>query len=60
MAMRKGVRFAARKSNNEWMLIPTIGIIDERYYYGYTVFAVAFGWLKWRCKLEFGVKMWGC
>lgn len=40
------------------MLIPTIGLIDECYYYGYRVFAVAFGWLKWRCKVEFGVKKW--
>ena len=57
--MRKGVRIAARKSNNEWMLIPTFGIIDERHYYGYKVFSVAFAWLKWRCKVEFGVKKWG-
>lgn len=56
--MRKGVRFAAKKSNNEWIIIPTFGIINERHYYGYPVVAVAFAWLKWRCKVELGAKKW--
>lgn len=45
-------------AKNEWFLIPCIGIINERHYYGYRVFAVAFAWLRFRCKVEFGVKKW--
>lgn len=52
------MRFSWAMAKNEWFLIPSIGIIDSRHYYGYTVFAVAFGWLRWRCKVEFGVKKW--
>lgn len=58
MVMRKSVRYSAAKSDNEWFVIPSVGIINERHYYGYTVIAVAFAWLKWRCKLEIGVKKW--
>lgn len=38
------------------MLIPTFGWINERYYYGYPVIAIAFAWLCWRCKIEIGVR----
>lgn len=50
------MRFKWAKSENQWFLIPCIGIIDERYYYGYKVFSVAFAWLRWRFKVKFGVK----
>lgn len=50
------MRFSWNVAKNEWFLTPCIGIIDERYYYGYTVVAVAFAWLRWRFKVEFGVK----
>lgn len=53
------MRFSWQVTKNEWFLIPCIGIIDERHFYGYTVFAVAFAWLRWRGKVEFGVKKWG-
>lgn len=49
------MRFKWAKSKNQWFLIPCIGIIDERHYYD-KVFAVAFAWLVWRFKVEFGVK----
>lgn len=47
------MRFKAAKTTNEFMLIPTFGWINERYYYGYPVIAIAFAWL---CKIEIGVK----
>lgn len=50
------MRFKAAKTTNEFMLIPTFGWINERYYYGYPVIAIAFAWLCWRCKIEIGVK----
>lgn len=53
---KKGLRFKGAISKNEVMLIPTIGWINERHYYGYPVIAIAFAWLKWRCKVEIGVK----
>ena len=30
--------------------------VEERYYYGYPVIAIAFAWLCWRCKVEIGVR----
>lgn len=50
------MRFKAAKTTNEFMVIPTFGWINERYYYGYPVIAIAFAWLCWRCKIEIGVK----
>lgn len=58
MAEYKSIRFKAQKAKNEWFIIPSFGIINERFYYGYPVFAVAFAWLRWRCKVEIGVKKW--
>lgn len=58
MAYYKGVRFKTQKSKKQWVILPTFGIINERAYYGYPVFAIAFAWLCWRCKVEFGVRKW--
>lgn len=52
------IRFKGAKTENEVMLIPTFGWINERYYYGYPVIAIAFTWLCWRCKIEIGVRKW--
>lgn len=60
MTEYKSVRFKSVKVKNEWFITPAIGIIDRRNYYGYPVFAIAFAWLKWRCKVEVGVKRWRC
>lgn len=49
------MRFSWGLAKYEWFVTPAIGIITERNYYGYTVFAVAFAWLKFRCKVTFGV-----
>lgn len=50
------MRFKAAIDKFQWFIIPCIGVIDERPYYGYRVIAIAFAWLCWRCKVEFGVK----
>lgn len=50
------IRFKGAKPKNEVVLIPTFGWINERYYYGYPVIAIAFAWLRWRCKIEIGVR----
>ena len=52
------MRFKAAIDKNQVFLIPTIGWINERYYYGYPVIAIAFAWLVFRCKVEFGLKKW--
>ena len=44
---------------DEVFIIPTFGFINKRYYYGYPVIAVAFAWLRWRFKIEIGVKPGG-
>lgn len=41
---------------DEVFIIPTFGFINRRPYYGYPVIAVAFAWLRWRFKIEIGVK----
>ena len=41
------MRFKRAKTENEVMLIPTFGWLNERYYYGYPVIASAFAWLCW-------------
>lgn len=52
------MRFAAAVDKKQVFLIPTIGWINERYYYGYPVWSIAFAWLTWRCKIVFGIKKW--
>lgn len=52
------MRFKKAIDRNQWFLIPCIGIINERKYYGYPVFAIAFAWLVFRCKVSFGIKKW--
>lgn len=52
------MRFVSKRAKNEWFITPSFGIINERNYYGYPVIAIAFAWLRWRCKVEFGVKKW--
>lgn len=44
---------------DEVFIIPTFGFINRRPYYGYPVIAVAFAWLRWRFKIEIGVKPGG-
>ena len=50
------MRFKAAKTPNKFILIPTFGWINERYYYGYPGIAIAFAWLYWRGKIEIGAK----
>ena len=50
------MRFVTAISNNEWFFFPALGLINEKGYYGYTVIAIGFAWLRFRCKVEFGVK----
>lgn len=55
--MKKRIRIKAQFVKNEIMVIPTFGIVNERHYYGYPVIALAFGWLCFRAKIEFGVRV---
>ena len=41
---------------HEIVLLPTIGILNRRYYYGYPVIGISFIWLKWQVVLVFGLK----
>ena len=53
------MRFKGAIDKNQWFIIPCIGVINERWYYGYPVIAVAFAFLIFRFKVEIGVKRWG-
>ncbi len=55
--IKKKIRIKAQIVKNEIMIIPTFGFVNERHYYGYPVIAIAFGWLCFRFKVEFGVKI---
>ena len=37
-------------------IIPTVGWIDHKWYYGYPVFVIAFAWLCFRFSIKIGVK----
>lgn len=50
------MRFKGAIDKYQVFLIPCIGIINERPYYGYPVIAIAFAWLWFRCKVEIGVR----
>ncbi len=53
------MHFKGAFARNEVFITPTFGIINERGYYGYPVIAIGFAWLRWRCKIEIGVKKRG-
>ena len=55
--IKKKIRIKAQVVKNEIIVIPTFGFLDNRNYYGYPVIAIAFGWLCFRFKVEFGVKV---
>lgn len=40
-----------------WIL-PTIGIGNKKYYYGYPVISITIVWLAWQIFFVFGVKKW--
>ena len=55
--IRKPIRIKAALDKRQYIIIPSFAIINERSYYGYPVIAIAFGWLCFQCKFEFGVKI---
>ena len=55
--VKKKIRVKWQILKNEIIIIPTFGVINERTYYGYPVIAIAFGWLCFRGKIEFGVRI---
>lgn len=55
--IKRKIRIKAQILKNEIIIIPTFGFVDNRNYYGYPVFALAFGWLCFRAKIEFGVRV---
>lgn len=54
---RKKIRVKGQIVKNEIMIIPSFGVINERPYFGYPVIAIAFGWLCFRFKIEFGIRI---
>ena len=52
------MRFKGAIDKNQWFIIPSFGVINDSRYYGYPVFSIAFAWLCWRCKVQFGAKKW--
>lgn len=55
--VRKRIRTRAAIDRKEYIIIPSFAIMNERSYYGYPVIAIAFGWLCFRFKIEFGVQV---
>ena len=54
--VNKKIRVKGQIVKNEIIILPTFGFINERNYYGYPVIALAFGWLCFRAKIQFGVR----
>ena len=55
--VRKPIRIKSAINKYEYIIIPTFAVMNVRNYYGYPVIVIAFGWLCFRFKVEFGVKI---
>ena len=55
--IRKPVRIRTSLDKRQYIIIPSFAVMNERHYYGYPVIALAFGWLCFRAKIEFGVRV---
>ena len=53
----KPIRVKGAIDKRQYIIIPSFAVMNERFYYGYPVIAIAFGWLCFRLKIEFGVKI---
>ena len=50
------MRFKVAIDEHQIFIIPALGLISEKWYYGYPVVSIAFAWLFFRFKVQFGVK----
>lgn len=55
--VKKPIRIKGAIDKKQYIIIPSFAVMNERAYYGYPVIAIAFGWLCFRFKVEFGVKV---
>ena len=55
--VKKKIRVKTAIDKKQYVIIPSFAIMNERDYYGYPVIALAFGWLCFRAKIEFGVRV---
>ena len=54
--VKKPISIKGAIDKKQYIIIPSFAVMNERSYYGYTVIAIAFGWLHFRFKIEFGVQ----
>ena len=55
--VRKKIRARSAIDKKEIIIIPSFAVMNEKAYYGYPVTAIAFGWICFRIKFEFGVRI---
>ena len=55
--IRKPIRVRGAIDKRQYIIIPSFAVMNERFYYGYTVIAIAFGWLCFRMKIQFWAKI---
>lgn len=55
--VKKQIRIKTALDKRQYIIIPSFAVMNERFYYGYPVIAIAFGWLCFRFKIEFGVRI---
>lgn len=55
--VKKPICIKTALDKRQYIIIPSFAVMNERFYYGYPVIAIAFGWLCFRFKIEFGVKV---
>ena len=55
--VKKLIRIKTALDKRQYIIIPSFAVMNERFYYGYPVIAIAFGWLCFRFKIEFGVRI---
>lgn len=54
--VKKKISMKTALDRRQIIVIPSFAVMNERFYYGYPVIAIAFGWLCFRFKIEFGVR----
>ena len=55
--VKKKISVKTAIDKKQYIIIPSFAILNERHYYGYPVIALALGWLCFRAKIEFGVRV---
>ena len=55
--VRKPILVKCAIDKRQYIIIPSFAVMNERFYFGYPVISIAFGWMCFRWKIKFGAKI---